>query len=137
MGDNTGAGHRYSLAARASQHAPGRAAPGVNVLRWRQVLRGEERHLAVLRRWLASMLPDCPARDDVTSVAVELASNALRHTASGRDGWFAMEITRHPSAVRLTALMLTGPQATVVFPDDLAAHLCCRRLVAGGERGRL
>jgi len=41
------------------------------------VFPGEERQLAVLRRWLATLLPACPARDDVILVATELASNAI------------------------------------------------------------
>jgi hypothetical protein len=35
----------------------------------------------MLRRWLESVLPDRPARDDVACVATELGSNAIRHTA--------------------------------------------------------
>jgi hypothetical protein len=51
-------------------------------LRWRQVFSGDERSLRDLRHWLASLLPACPACDDVISVANELASNAIRHTAN-------------------------------------------------------
>lgn len=42
---------------------------------------------------LASVLPECPARDDVISVATELASNAILHTASGNRGWFTRRCT--------------------------------------------
>ena len=62
-------------------------------LRWRQVVRGEERQFAVLRQWLASLLPECPARDDVACVVTELGANAIRHTASGRGGWLSVEVT--------------------------------------------
>jgi hypothetical protein len=44
--------------------------------RWRRDFPGEGGQLGVLRRWLASLLPPCPARDDVVSVANELSSNA-------------------------------------------------------------
>jgi hypothetical protein len=47
--------------------------PGVS---WRREFPGEGGQLGVLRRWLASLLPPCPARDDVVSVANELSSNA-------------------------------------------------------------
>src|SRR5262249_2007793 len=57
-------------------------------LRWRQVFAGEESELTDLRRWLGMLLPEGPSRDDVISVATELASNAIKHTASGRGGWF-------------------------------------------------
>jgi hypothetical protein len=42
-----------------------------NTVRWRDVFRGEERELAVVRRWLTSLLPECPARDDVIAVATD------------------------------------------------------------------
>src|SRR3989442_308413 len=53
-------------------------------LRWRRVFAGEERELTDLRRWLGMLLPERAPRDDVVSVATELASNAIKHTASGR-----------------------------------------------------
>jgi hypothetical protein len=46
--------------------------------------RGDSEHR--LRRWLAALLPDGLERDDLTSVAVELATNAIQHTASVTDG---------------------------------------------------
>lgn len=48
------------------------------------------------------MLPPRALRDDVTSVADELASNAICHTRSGRGGEFAVEITRYGRLVRVT-----------------------------------
>ena len=80
-----------------------------NVLRWRQVFFGEERQLATLRCWLVSLLPDCLARDDVISVATELASNAIRHTTSGQGGRFGVEITRHAAVVRVAVADSGGP----------------------------
>ncbi len=50
---------------------PSASVPG---LPWRRVFPGDERQLGVLRRWLSSLLPDCPARSDVLSVATELVS---------------------------------------------------------------
>jgi len=54
---------------------PSALVPG---MRWRRVFPGEERQLGVLRRWLESLLPDCPARGDVACVATELGTNAVR-----------------------------------------------------------
>jgi hypothetical protein len=51
---------------------------------------------------VASLLPDCPARDDVICVAAELAANAILHTASGWDGHFEVGISWLDSAVRVT-----------------------------------
>lgn len=97
-------GH-MTAADRASDHATGPlgapSAPGPG-LRWCRVFPGEARQLGLVRHWLASLLPDCPARDDVASVATELGSNAVRHTASGRGGCFAVEIAWHQSVVRVS-----------------------------------
>jgi hypothetical protein len=91
---------------------------GGGTLRWRQVFSGEERILRALRDWLASLLPACPSRDDVISVANELASNAIRHTASGRGGKYAVEITCSQAVVRVTVAdggAPTGPLRTGVI----------------------
>jgi serine/threonine-protein kinase RsbW len=84
---------------------------------WRRVFRGEERQLGALRRWLESLLPDCPARDDVASVATELGSNAVRHTASGNGGWFAVDITWHEPAVRVAVTDRGSPGRPRVIDD--------------------
>jgi hypothetical protein len=63
-----------------------------------------------VRRWEASLLPDCPARDDVICVATELAANAVLHTASGRGGHFDVGIWRLDSAVRVTVSDRGSPQ---------------------------
>src|ERR1039457_164547 len=123
----------------------GPAAPGSG-LRWRRVFPGEERQLGVLRRWLASLLPDCPARDDVTSGATELGSNALVHTASGQGGWFTVEITWHKSAVRVAVADCGAPAGPRVIDNPEGEHgrgllvvreLSARTGACGDERGRL
>ena len=75
----------------------------------RRLFRGEERELQRVRAWLAGLLPDCPARDDLVSVAVELGTNAIQHTLSGRGGWFTVEVT------------WLGPAVRVAVTDDGAA----------------
>jgi serine/threonine-protein kinase RsbW len=115
-------------------------------LRWRRVLPGDERQLAVLRRWLESLLPQCPARDDVTAVASELGGNAIKHTASGRGGWFAVEVTWLGTVVRIAVADSGGPAEPHVI-EDLAAEygrglLLVRGMSArtgwcGDHRGRL
>ena len=69
--------------------------------RWRRVFHGVDSQLEQLRRWLESLLPASPARDDLVLVATELGTNAVRHTASGRGGQFAVEIICRSSAVRV------------------------------------
>ncbi len=118
--------------------------------RWRKVFPGHEAELRQLRRWLAWLLPDAPARDDVIVVAVELATNAIRHTASARNGFFAVEVTWHaqPAAVRIAVAdggAPTGPQVRP-DPDPLSEHgrglqvvlgLAARTGAYGDHRGRL
>jgi len=89
----------------------GRPPPGGTAFRpsRRRLFRGEERELQRVRAWLAGLLPDCPARDDLVSVAVELGTNAIRHTLSGRGGWFTVEVT------------WLGPAVRVAVTDDGAA----------------
>ncbi len=55
--------------------------------RWRRVFPGRDDQVREVRHWLAGLLPGAPERDDVVMVAVELATNAIRHTASGRGGF--------------------------------------------------
>lgn len=115
---------------------------------WR-VFTGRASELARLRRWLARLLPDEPARDDVVMIAVELATNAIRHTASGRGGSFTVEIRRlaGPPAIRVTVADAGAPDSPT-WPQrapGLAPHgyglyivrrLASRTGVSGDRRGR-
>lgn len=115
--------------------------------RWRRVFAGHQRELSKLRRWLASLLPECPARDDVASVATELGSNTLAHTASGEPGgWFAVEITWSPLAVLIAVADCGGPGEPHVIDDPDGVHgrgllvvqgLSARTGWTGDHRGRL
>jgi len=117
------------------------------VWRWRRVFPGHQRELARLRRWLASLLPACPARDDVVSVATELGSNTLAHTASGQSGgWFAVEILWWPQAVLIAVADCGGPGEPHVIDDPDGVHgrgllvvrgLSVRTGWIGDHRGRL
>jgi hypothetical protein len=145
MGSNPDAGQPDRLSGEASQFMAARVAASADAPRWRRVFKGEERELGVVRRWLAALLPDCPARDDVISVATELGSNALRHTASGRGGSFAVEISWHQSVVRVAVADRGGPGEPRVIEDPEGEHgrglllvrgLSVRTGVAGSQRGR-
>jgi anti-sigma regulatory factor (Ser/Thr protein kinase) len=127
---------------------PGAASSLAAGSRWRRVFPGEESQLRALRRWLASLLPDCPARDDVASVATELCSNAIRHTASGQDGSFAVEIIwlDRPAGVRLAVADGGAPAGPRMIDDPMAENgrglmlvhgLSARTGVAGDEHGRV
>jgi len=100
-----------------------------------------------VRRWLSCLLPECPARDDVLSVAVELGSNALQHTRSGMPGgWFAVEVTWDQSVVQLAVADGGGPAEPRVIDDRdgergrgllLVRGLSVRTGWTGDERSRL
>ena len=115
-------------------------------LRWRRVFPGEERQLWLLRRWIAALLPECPARNDVVCVATELGTNAVRHTASGRGGWFIAEVTWYSQVVRVAVADSGAPTEPQLAGDPLADHgrgllivraLSVRTGVVGDARARL
>jgi anti-sigma regulatory factor (Ser/Thr protein kinase) len=115
-------------------------------LRWRRVFPGHERELSALRRWLSSLLPECPERDDLLVVANELGTNAIQHTASGHDSWFAVEVIRYPSVVQIAVADRGGLAEPRVIEDPEGEHgrglllvrdLSVRTGVAGGRQGRL
>ena len=95
--------------------------------RWRRLFRGQESELRHLRRWLTGLLPDCPERDDLISVAVELGTNAVQHTASGAGGWFTVAVTRRATVVRLDVADEGGPCSPQVDGDPMSD--CGRGLV--------
>lgn len=144
MGSSTGADHprHPDVAAPPTAHP---SVATVNESRWRRLFDGEERQLGVMRRWIKSLLPDCPARDDAISVATELASNALLHTASGNGGSFAVEIARDASVVLVSVADRGGPTEPHVIDDPDGEHgrglalvhgLSARTGVVGGQHGR-
>lgn len=137
-----------TAALRPAVQRAGRPVPGGAEARWRQVYRGEEAQVPLLRQWLAGLLPECGARDDVITVAVELATNAVRHTASGRDGWFGVEVGWHRGAVRVMVADQGAPSGPrlVDNADPLSESgrglhvvrgLSIRTGVEGDRRGRL
>lgn len=116
-----------------------------NAPRWWQAFRGDAHELRSVRRWLESLLPDCPARDDVISVATELGSNAVLHTASGDNGVFEVEITSYRSMMRVAVTDRGGPAEPQIIEDPegeqgrgllLVRGLSVRTGVEGDHRGR-
>jgi serine/threonine-protein kinase RsbW len=70
-------------------------------VRWRKVFPGRDDQVRQVRRFVAELLADHPGCDDIVLCAAELATNAIRHTASGRDGFFATEVSWTAGAVRI------------------------------------
>lgn len=136
------------MVAGSGRPEPATASPSrlVTGIRWRRVLPGEEHQLGILRRWLTGLLPESPARDDLMIVTTELATNAVRHTASGQGGWFAVEITWLETVIRVAVADCGGPTEPVVIEDPAAEHgrgllvvrgLSERTGVSGSQQGRL
>jgi hypothetical protein len=114
-------------------------------VRWRRTFRGEKHELQRLRRWLTGLLPDRPARDDLLSVAVELATNAIQHTGSGQGGWFTVEVAGAGPVVRVAVADGGAADGPCLTDDPLGD--CGRGLVivhalslvtgvCGDQRGR-
>jgi anti-sigma regulatory factor (Ser/Thr protein kinase) len=116
-----------------------------SVLRWRQVFPGDDAQIGVLRRWLECLLPPCSSRDDLMSAAVELGTNAIRHTASGSGGQFVVEVTwwiklarvavyddGSPSCPRLTEDLLCEDGRGLLMVNALSVRMG----VEGNAHGR-
>lgn len=113
---------------------------------WRRLFPGEEQQISALRRWLTGLLPECPSRDDVVTVAVELATNTLKFTASGQGGSFTVEITWYGTVVRVGVADDGAPDGPHLIEDPLGEHgrglmivraLSSRVGVRGDHHGRL
>ncbi len=110
----------------APRDLPGGSRPDTSG-QWQRLLRGQQSEVRQLRRWLATLLPDGPERDDLTSVAVELATNAIQHTASGQGGWFTVELACHGHVAWIAVTDEGGPG--VPQPSDDPMSDCGRGLV--------
>ncbi|MFC5831027.1 ATP-binding protein [Nonomuraea insulae] len=62
---------------------------------WRRTFAGTPGQIPEARRFARYLLTDSPHQDDAELIVSELATNALRHTSSGRPGGtFIVEISR-------------------------------------------
>lgn len=93
--------------------------------RWRRVFPGQQAELRQVRYWLGELLPECPARGDVVTVTIELAANAVRHSASGLGGFFAVELSwlPNPATVRIAVADAGGLHSPQPAGGGLAALL--------------
>ena len=70
----------------------------------RRVFPGRPDQVAQARRFVARVLDGCPVADDALLCASELASNAIRHTRSGRSGTFQVLVWRGQSSACVAVL---------------------------------
>ena len=116
--------------------------------RWRRVFPGRDDQVREVRHWLAGLLPGGPERDDVVMVAAELATNAIRHTASGRGGFVTVQVTWHGPVVRVAVGDGGAPEGPRLVPGPAGLAECGRGLhlvralaastgLCGDHRGRV
>jgi anti-sigma regulatory factor (Ser/Thr protein kinase) len=118
-------------------------------VRWRRVFPGREDQVGQVRGFVAELLAGYPERDDVALCASELATNAIRHTASGRGGFFAIELSWAGITILLAVADGGAPAGPVLRqrdPDTLeeagrglavVASLCDKYGAEGDLRGRV
>jgi serine/threonine-protein kinase RsbW len=86
---------------------------------------GEAAAVSESRKFVRSVLGDCwPGLDDVLLMVSEIASNAVRHTASGDGSWFDVTVSVIENTVRV-AIADRGSSSEPRMTDD------------SGERGGL
>ena len=92
---------------------------------WSRTFRGIPASVPEARRFVAELLPGCPAREVLTMCVSELATNAIAHTDSGNGGVFIVEVDLpHPGTARLAvtdegsdSLPAVGPIPSAPLPS--------------------
>ena len=110
------------------------------VMRWCKVFPGQEDQITEAASFVAQLLGSHPDGDGIARCAAELAANAIRHTASGQDGFFATEVTWTGQTVRVAVSdggAGTVPSASTVTPASTVPVTAPdgTRTVGGPEHG--
>jgi serine/threonine-protein kinase RsbW len=92
-----------------------------------RVFLGSERESRSVREFIAEMVGGCPAADDVILLASEVASNAVVHTASGKDGG-TFTVVVHPGDAVMRVEVHDGGSET-------PPGVCSAGEMAGSGRG--
>ena len=101
-------------------------------MRWCKVFPGQEDQIPCVRTFVSQLLADHPDRADIVMCAAELAANAVRHTASGRDGFFATEVTWTGLTVRVAVADGGADTAPPLGPDLTSPDLTSTDLSGPG-----
>jgi anti-sigma regulatory factor (Ser/Thr protein kinase) len=104
---------------------------------------GTAEHVARARQWLRTALDGCPVTEDAALLLSELATNALAHSASGRDGAFTVTVLHRSGDVRIEVadqggLWLPGTAGDELHGRGLAIVSSLARAwgITGDESGR-
>ena len=99
---------------------------------WARTFGGTPASVREARRFVAEMLPGCPAREVLVACVSELSTNAIAHTASGRGGTFTVAVDLPRDGVaRIAVTDEGGASVPVARPLDPVAP----GLMAEGGRG--
>jgi anti-sigma regulatory factor (Ser/Thr protein kinase) len=100
-----------------------------------------------VRYFVGQLTAGCPVTDDVVLLASELATNAVRHTASGQDGTFCVLVQAVAGCVRVEVHDLGSDTAPAVrrsgSPAESGAGLVVVDMIAdrwgfhGSQLGRV
>ena len=88
----------------------------------RRVFPGRPDQVAHARRFVGRVLKGCPVADDALLCVSELASNAIRHTRTGRSGKFQVVVWRGQASACVAVLddgSATTPTPAPVQPGGL------------------
>jgi hypothetical protein len=77
-------------------------------MRWLRIFPGALAQVAEVRGFVACLLAGCPAREVLVTCASELSANAIVHTASGRGGFFSVEVATPRDGVARVAVTDAG-----------------------------
>ena len=75
---------------------------------------GSPEEIRNVRHFVGQLIAGCPVIDDVILLASELATNAVRHTASGPDGTFCVLVHAAGESVRVEVHDLGSDTAPAV-----------------------
>jgi serine/threonine-protein kinase RsbW len=77
---------------------------------------GSPEEIRNVRHFVRQLVGECPVADDVILLVSELATNAVRHTASGLDGTFCVLVQVVDGKVRVEVHDLGSDTAPAVRP---------------------
>jgi serine/threonine-protein kinase RsbW len=85
----------------------------------RRVFSGSPDQIRYARDFVSRMLIACPAAQDAILLVSELATNAVMHTNSGKDGAFAVTVRRTDTMVRVEVSDAGSAHAPAIHPDGM------------------
>lgn len=113
---------------------------------WSAGFAGEAPQVREARRWACGLFPSCDRLDEIAEIVSELAANAVKHTRSGEQGRFMVEVAWMPGLVRLVVGDQGSPDhvPTVIENADddfgrglfIVQRLASRLDYTGGALGR-